>query len=139
MRFLFFFLLIGLSFSVTAQNDKKVDEMPRFSSCADQNLSKAELDECAQNAFIKYIYENLKYPLEAKQNKTEGKVILRFTVNEFGRIENAQIEKDLSNNCGKAALEALLSLNQMDMPFIPAKSEGKAVAAELVLPVNFAL
>lgn len=142
MRNLLFLLFTLITFTATAQEVKsydEVDEKPRFVACQDKDLKGEDLDKCAQDAFLTHIFKNLSYPAEARKNNTEGKVILKFVINKYGRIENATIAQDLENNCGTAALNALLSLNELDQPFFPGRKNKIAVPVEMQLPVKFSL
>ena len=51
-----------------------------------------------------YIGNNLEYPDEAKKNKIEGKVIVKFMVNEVGAISNVEVVKGIGYGCDKEAV-----------------------------------
>lgn len=59
--------------------------------------------------------------------------MVRFKVNTDGSISDVTIEKSLSQECDKAAIDAVRKLRN----FIPAKKDGQFVAAWLHLPVTF--
>lgn len=43
--------------------------------------------------FSHWIKDNIKYPSEAKKNRIEGEVVVNYTVNRFGFVENVNIRK----------------------------------------------
>ena len=74
-----------------------------------------------------------KYPASAKRRNIEGKVLLEVSVNADGEAAKVRISRSsgfpiLDN----AALEAVKNWR-----FIPAKKSGKAVAAQVIVPIEF--
>lgn len=47
-----------------------------------------------------------KYPEEARKNKSEGKVIVEFIINEDGRCSDFKVIKGIGYGCDEAAVEA---------------------------------
>jgi len=66
-----------------------------------------EKRECEKSALIDYVNRNLVYPIEARMNKTEGKVYAQFLINYDGSISDIKIVKDIGDGCGDAVLEVL--------------------------------
>ena len=83
-----------------------------------------------------FISQNLKYPYLAKENKLEGKVIVKFYVDEFGKIRNPIIIRDGVG--GGASEEALRIINEMPL-WIPGMQNWKKVKVYYVLPIAFYL
>ncbi|MCU0436818.1 MAG: TonB family protein [Raineya sp.] len=89
------------------------------------------------NAFRKAVQDNLVYPEKAKVNKTEGNVVLQFTVNKKGNIEDIKILKDIGDECGEAAVEAIKKTNK---PWSPAKNRERIpIKVRKTLPIKFKL
>ncbi|MEM6963798.1 MAG: TonB family protein, partial [Bacteroidota bacterium] len=120
--------------SVATVVGNDVDEMPLFPGCEDEE-NKAAMRKCSDENLLKHIYMNIKYPKEARKAGTEGRVIVKFTVGADGTITKAHVAQDIGNGCGDAALSVINTLPKM----IPATKDGKAVAVEMVIPVNFKL
>ena len=57
--------------------------------------------KCSDQKMLEFIYKNIKYPQVAKDNNIEGTVVLKFVVDEKGRVGNINIIKDIGANCGK--------------------------------------
>jgi len=51
-----------------------------------------------EKELLKYIGQNLKYPVIAQENRIQGVVIIRFVVNSTGKVVNAMVIKSIMNN-----------------------------------------
>ena len=80
-----------------------------------------------------FIKKNLKFPVTAKKNKIQGKVIVRFVVNSVGKVEQSKVIRSLDPECDKEALRVINSLPV----FIPGKQEGQNVSVYYIIPVIF--
>ena len=87
-------------------------------------------------ARLKFIYEHLIYPQEAKEKGIEGVVIVKFKVDTNGIISNIETIKGIGGGCDQES-ERIVSI----MPnWEPAKlSNGKAVEAWMNMPIKFSL
>jgi TonB family protein len=128
----------------TIQNDeeqevfKVVDEMPRFPGCEDMGLSSKELKECSDRKMLEFIYDNLSYPEQAKQNKTEGMVVLQFAISSAGKVINSKVARAIADGCSEAAM-AVIDKMAKEITWIPGKQFGKSVAVLYTLPIKFKL
>lgn len=84
-------------------------------------------------ALSKEISQVIKYPPIAQQNGIEGRVLLQLTIGKDGKIEKTQIQKSLSKECDRAAIEATKKLKR----FTPAKENGQPVSSKYILPFVF--
>jgi protein TonB len=75
------------------------------------------------------------YPHKAKQEKINGKVILRFIVNRKGNVENAKVV--FSQPKGVFDAKALEAIRKWK--FKPGKYEQQAVRTWVMLPIEFEL
>ena len=78
------------------------------------------------------VYKQISYPKIALKNRTEGKVFVQFVVDEHGKVESPKVLKDIGDDCGKAAIEAIQKVN-----FTPGVLNGEPVAVSYTLPVTF--
>ncbi len=83
----------------------------------------------------KFIATNLNYPEEAKAQKAEGVVIVRFVVNTKGKIEDVEILQRVHPAIDAEVLRIVGKLEQ----FIPGSEGGKPVDVYYTLPITFAL
>ena len=98
-----------------------VEQMPTFPG------GEAEL--------IKFIRDNLRYPLTAKKEGIQGRVILRFVVTKTGAIDNITVLRSLDPACDEEAIRLIKSMPR----WIPGKQNGNAVPVYYTLPVVFKL
>ena len=84
-------------------------------------------------AFYKYVTENLKYPLSAREKGIEGKVFVQFVVNDFGEITEVEAIKGIGGGCDAAAVEVVKN----SAPWQPGRQGGEAVKVRMVIPISF--
>lgn len=82
---------------------------------------------------------NIFYPVEARQNNTEGTVVLTFVVEKDGGLSNAKILKDIGNGCGVEALRLVNLMIEQQIKWVPGKNKGNPVRTKFTLPVKFKL
>ncbi len=58
-------------------------------------------------AMTKFIYDNLKYPKEALEEKIEGTVRVRYTINHLGEVVDAKIQSSLGYGCDEEAIRVI--------------------------------
>lgn len=114
----------------------QADELPRFPGCEGSG-SLEEKNQCSNQKMMSFVSKEMKYPEKARKNKTQGRCIAKFTVNKEGYIENIVIEEDPGDGTGDEVARILSKMNQLPERWVPGKKDGKAVAAEMTLPVNF--
>lgn len=101
---------------------EKVDKVPEFPG--------------GQQALFKYLSENIKYPLVAKENGIQGRVICEFVVNADGSISDVKVVRSGGDpSLDKEAVRVIKSMPKWN----PGKLNGKAVRVKFTTPVNFRL
>lgn len=83
---------------------------------------------------IQSVYDNVKYPPLAAKNGLEGKVFVKFIVDENGNVSNPEILKDIGGGCGEAVLNGIVKVK-----FTPGEQDGKKVKVYFTMPINFKL
>ena len=84
---------------------------------------------------IKFFSENLNYPKEAKQEKAEGRVFVRFEVKSDGSIGETIISKSVHPSLDAEALRVIKSMPD----WLPGRFRGEAVNSWYTLPISFFL
>jgi TonB family protein len=98
---------------------KIVEKMPEFPG--------------GRNAMYDFLLQNLVYPETAKEQKTEGQVVVSFIVEANGNLSKIELAKGIGSGCDEEALR-LISI----MPaWIPGMHHGKPVAVEYNIAVGF--
>lgn len=110
-----------------------VEDMPRFPGCENKS-SKAEKEECANGELMKYLGK-VQYPKIAIDNDIQGKVFVRFVIDETGKVTNVEIARGTDKLLDQAALNHVKAMPS----WTPGKQRGKAVKVQYVVPINFKL
>ncbi len=113
---------------------KTVEEMPRFPGCENVPDEK-ERFKCSQDQMLAFIYQNIKYPEEARKKSIEGMVIISFVVEKDGAISHVQIVREIGGGCGEEAQRVVATMPK----WIPGKQKGQPVRTQLNLPIKFKL
>lgn len=87
------------------------------------------------NACQKFITDNIKYPVEAKANKVQGMVYVKFVVNQDGTICDLKVLRGVSPSLDQ---EAIRIINSMPT-WKPGMQRGIAVRVKYVMPILFDL
>lgn len=88
-----------------------------------------------ETALLKFLAENTTYPESAKLAGTQGKVIVRFSVDEQGKAGRESVLKGVSPEIDAEALRVVRMLPR----FEPGRQGGKAVPVWYMVPINFTL
>ncbi len=110
-----------------------VEEMPRFAGCED--LAKEERKNCAVKNMLVHTYENIQYPKEARDKDIQGTVVVRFLIDEKGKIIDPKIVRSIGGGCDEEVLRVIGTMPD----FVPGRHKGKAVKVVFNLPVKFKL
>lgn len=86
-------------------------------------------------ALFKYLSENIKYPILARENHIEGRCVLQFIVSKTGNIEHIKVIRPVEGGCTE---EAIKVVNKMPL-WEPGESGGKPVSVKYTLPIMFRL
>lgn len=111
-------------FTVAKPVDKPIDFaeiMPKFPG--------------GDNALLAFLNRNTKYPDREKEMDIEGQVIVKFVVNEDGRVSSPVIIRSDSPGFSKEAIRVVGELPR----FEPGMQQGKAVKVNFSLPFKWRL
>ncbi|MBI5217439.1 MAG: TonB family protein [Bacteroidia bacterium] len=88
-----------------------------------------------EEALLKYIGSNIKYPEIAKENNITGKVYIQFVIEPNGKVSNVKVVRGVDPALDKEASRVIESLPQ----WTPGKQAGRAVRVAFTVPINFKL
>ena len=117
----------------------KVDVMPRFPGCEDMEGSNAEKEDCAKKKMLSFIYNNIKYPKEARDQGIQGMNVISFVVQQDGSINGIKILRSIGGGTDEAVLSMMDEMVLMDEKWTPGMHEGKKVDFQYTLPIRFKL
>lgn len=86
-------------------------------------------------AVLKFVSENLIYPIEARNAGLQGTVVLRFIIEKDGSISQIVVRKSLSKECDQAAAQVVSKLKR----FTPAEQQGHKMKVWYTLPIRFSI
>ena len=98
-----------------------VEQMPQFPG--------------GEEAMMKFIRDNLKYPAVAKKQGVQGTVIIHFVVNKSGKITRIKVIRGIGAGCDEEAVRVI----GMMPDWSPGMQGGKAVNVAYTVPFKFKL
>ncbi|WP_439881782.1 TonB family protein [Pontibacter sp. MBLB2868] len=99
-----------------------VEQMPRFKG--------------GEVEMMKYLAKNIRYPKDAQAEGIEGLVVVSFTVEVDGSLNDVQVIKSLDE---LTDAEAVRVVENMNGSWSPGLQNGKAVRVKYTMPIRFAL
>ena len=100
---------------------RHVEQMPEFPG--------------GEAALMKYINDNIRYPVMAIENGVQGRVTVQFVVTKDGSVGNVTVLRGVDRNLDEEAVRVCKTLPK----FIPGKQNGQPVNVWFTLPVTFRL
>ncbi|HBK30050.1 MAG TPA: energy transducer TonB [Porphyromonadaceae bacterium] len=86
-------------------------------------------------ALMKWLNDNIQYPVIAQENGIEGRVIVQFVVGSDGAIQDIKVARGVDPSLDKEATRLV-----REMPkWIPGRQGGTAVKVRFTLPIVFQL
>lgn len=127
-----------------ADDETIIDIQPVFQTKEEEEIDEQQIfyivEEPAEfpggdRALYKYINDAVKYPVIAQENGIQGKVYVKFVVNERGAVSDAQILRGVDQSLNQEALRVINSLPN----FKPGKQRGRPVKVYYNAVINFQL
>ncbi len=136
-------LLLTLTMTLfgQAESQKGGEELPRFYTATCESLAGSSMDkmQCANQALMQFIIDNLKYPKAAKDAKIEGTAMVKFVVSKAGIIKDIEVNEAPSPEMGAAAVSVLNLMNEQNQNWVAGVVDGQKVDVQLMLPFKFKL
>lgn len=115
------------------------EKMPRFPGCEQNAGDEKSKKACADQKLLNFIYNNIKYPKKAKEDGTEGMVVVRFIVTQAGTLKDLAIMRSVSPECDAEIIRVIELMNKQGIVWTPGEQSGKLVNVTYNLPVRFKL
>jgi protein TonB len=97
--------------------------------------NKPTFNDSDANEFSKWVSEQVKYPQDAIDENIQGKVVLQFTVNKEGQVEDVQVLHGVSESLDAEAVRVVSSSPKWE----PGSQNGTPVNVKYTFPVVFRL
>ena len=87
------------------------------------------------SGLMSYLARNIKYPFDAQQGKTQGRVVIQMIVNKDGHVINPKVIQSVSPSLDAEAIRVVMGMPRWE----PGKNDGQTVAVQYTLPITFKL
>jgi len=116
-----------------------VETMPIF-PCLDFSFTNTEgllytKNYCGNEALMKFVQKNVKYPPIAKEYNITGKVYASFVVGKDGSVTNVKIVRGVDKNLDAEVIRLVKSFPK----YKPGIQRGRPVRVMFTIPINFTL
>lgn len=115
-----------------------VDESAPLDANTDEVFKVVEVDPefpGGEEALYKYLAENIKYPVMAKNNKVEGRVYITFVIEKDGTVSDAKVLRSVNEELDAEALRAINAMPKWK----PGMQRGVPVRVQYNIPISFKL
>ncbi|MCX6287991.1 MAG: TonB family protein [Bacteroidetes bacterium] len=82
---------------------------------------------------FRFLLENIKYPQKALTMKLKGKVLVGFTINSDGSVDNVEAMRGIGGGCDEEAVRVVKLMPKWK----PGEDQGKPIDVSMVLPIKF--
>jgi protein TonB len=86
-------------------------------------------------ARIKFLQENIKYPTMARESGIQGTVYVTFVVEKGGNVSDVKILRGIGGGCDEEAIRVIRAMPRWN----PGKQRGKSVRVQFNMPIKFTL
>lgn len=121
----------GIDIAELEQQQVIVEEAPRVFEIVEQMPAFPGGD----TEMMKWLGENLNYPVIAQEAGIQGRVVVRFVVTKTGAVDEVKVMRGFDPACDKEAVRVVKSMPKWN----PGRQNGEAVAVYYTLPVTFRL
>ena len=115
-----------------------VDESAPLDANTDEVFKVVEVDPefpGGMEALYKYLAENIKYPVMAKNNKVEGRVYITFVIEKDGTVSDAKVLRSVNEELDAEALRVINAMPKWK----PGTQRGVPVRVQYNIPISFKL
>lgn len=87
------------------------------------------------SGLMSYLARNIKYPFDAQQSKTQGRVVIQMIVNKDGHVISPKVIQSVSPSLDAEAIRVVMGMPRWE----PGKNDGQTVAVQYTLLITFKL
>ena len=117
---------------------KTPEVMPVFGDCGHIN-NVEEKYECSNQKLLEYIYKNLSYPKEAKDNGVEGMNVVEFVVTSTGHVASEKYIRSIGHGTNEAIQKVIDKMKKEKGIWTAGRQDGETVATRFTMPIKFKL
>ena len=97
--------------------------------------NKPTFNDSDANEFSKWVSEQMQYPQDAIDQNIQGRVVLQFTVNKEGQVEDVQVVRGVNEALDNEAVRVVTASPKWE----PGTQNGNPVNVRYIFPVVFRL
>lgn len=86
-------------------------------------------------AWSRFLQKNLHYPIIARENGVQGKVLVSFVVEKDGHLSDIKVIRGIGSGCDEEAVRVL----KLAPAWKPGMQNGRPVRVQYTIPMNFEL
>ena len=122
----------------TGEIYKLVEQMPLFPGC-ESHRNVQERKYCADMKMLQWIYANLQYPEEAKEQGIEDTGFVSFVVEKDGTLSNIKVTRSFGYGMEEEMLRLVNKMNEDGIRWNPGRQRGELQRVLFNLPIRFRL
>ena len=105
------------------------------------NDSEGNYRQQAEQQFLRFIYNNLRYPAISRESAISGTLVVSFIITAEGLIDPASITcpRDIGGGLGDEGKRLIHLMADLGWQWVPASQGGKDVAVRFNLPIRIRL
>jgi len=88
-----------------------------------------------EEARLRFLQENLRYPVMAREAGIQGTVFITFVVERNGSITDVRILRGIGGGCDEEAIRVVREMPRWN----PGRQRGKPVRVQFTMPIRFVL
>lgn len=133
-RFNISFKLLGYNDSyIDQKTEKGLNDSAKWEGRIYEVVEQMPSFPGGQGALMQYLARNIKYPVTAKEDGVQGRVVVSFVVERDGSITDVQVVRSVDPTLDHEVQRVVRSMPK----WIPGKQKGQAVRVRYNIPVSF--
>lgn len=94
--------------------------------------------KASEQALLRFIYHNLRYPPVSRQHSIEGTVVISFHIGANGLVDRESIRcvRDIGGGFGEEGVRIIRLMADLGMRWQPATRGGKAIPVRYNVPIR---
>ena len=120
---------------ILTTEDNPVQIMEKDPDTVYQIVEKMPQYRGGEEAMMKYVADNIKYPQEAKDKNISGRVFVSFVIEKDGSVNEVKVLRGIGGGCDEEAVRVIKAMPKWK----PGMQKGKPVRVNYQIPINFKL
>ena len=125
----------NFNLKILTTEDNPVQIMEKDPDTVYQIVEKMPQYRGGEEAMMKYVADNIKYPQEAKDKNISGRVFVSFVIEKDGSVNEVKVVRGIGGGCDEEAARVIKGMPKWE----PGMQKGKPVRVNYMMPINFKL